>query len=26
MGAPRSRLTRLQTDVLAAFFQREQGF
>jgi Nucleotidyl transferase AbiEii toxin, Type IV TA system len=26
MGAPRSRLTRLQTDVLGAFFQREQGF
>jgi hypothetical protein len=26
MGAPRSRLTRLQTDVLAAFFQREQSF
>jgi hypothetical protein len=23
MGVPRSRLTRLQTDVLAAFFQRE---
>lgn len=26
MGAPRSRLTRLQTDVLAAFFEREQRF
>ena len=26
MGAPRSRLTRLQTDVLAAFFEREQSF
>lgn len=26
MGAPSSRLTRLQTAVLAAFFHREQGF
>ncbi len=26
MGAPSSRLTRLQTEVLAAFFQREQRF
>lgn len=26
MGAPSSRLTRLQSDVLAAFFQREQRF
>jgi hypothetical protein len=26
MGAPRSRLTRLQADVLAAFFEREQRF
>ena len=26
MDAPRSRLTRLQADVLASFFEREQRF